>query len=181
MSDVINGVPRELLEFIAANARGVEREKMDRLRALLTAQPQSSATQSAPDEREFRAELEAARGLLERAATCMRDSAFIIDSSSYRINGAAAAVYSLRSIAVEITATLAQPAARKVYGCPRCGTGMEVDESAKPAAQGQGEVQRMREALNRIRDHAARVMDDEVFYEADIALNGAVASTGQEV
>lgn len=46
----------------------------------------------------------------------------------------------------------AQPAARKVYGCPRCGTGMEVDESAKPAAQGQGEVQRLREALEACMD-----------------------------
>ena len=32
-------------------------------------------------------------------------------------------------------------------------------------------VQRLREALSRIRDHAARVMDDEVFYEADSALS----------
>lgn len=48
---------------------------------------------------------------------------------------------------------------------------------AQPAAQGRGsdkssEVQRLREALHRIRDHAARVMDDEVFYEADSALTG---------
>ena len=53
----------------------------------------------------IRKDLEAARGLLERAATCMRDAAFIIDSSSYRINGAAAAIYSLRTIAAELTAT----------------------------------------------------------------------------
>ena len=32
------------------------------------------------------------------------------------------------------------------------------------------EVERLREALSRIRDHAARIMDDEVFYEADNAL-----------
>lgn len=36
-------VPRKLLEFIVANARGVEREQMDKLRALLTEQSQASA------------------------------------------------------------------------------------------------------------------------------------------
>lgn len=36
-----------------------------------------------------------------------------------------------------LAAAPAQPAPREVYGCPRCGTGMEVDESAKPAAQEQ--------------------------------------------
>lgn len=46
------------------------------------------------------------------------------------------------------------------------------------ARQGRGEVRRLREALNRIRDHAARVMDDEVFYEVDNAL---ATSAGQEV
>lgn len=49
---------------------------------------------------------------------------------------------------------------------------------AQTVPQDQGEVQRLREALNRIRDHAARIMDDEVFYEADSALS---ASTGREV
>ena len=44
---------------------------------------------------------------------------------------------------------------------------------AQPAAHDQGEVQRLREALGRIRDHAARIMDDEVFYEADNALSAS--------
>ena len=44
-----------------------------------------------------------------------------------------------------------------------------LSECAAPATQDR-EVQRLREALSRIRDHAARVMDDEVFYEADSAL-----------
>ena len=35
-------IPRKLLEFIVANARGVEREQMDKLRAVLSEQPQAS-------------------------------------------------------------------------------------------------------------------------------------------
>lgn len=55
----------------------------------------------------LRTELEAARGLLRHAAECMRDAAFIIDSSNYRINGAAATIHSLRTLADELTATSA--------------------------------------------------------------------------
>lgn len=56
------------------------------------------------------------------------------------------------------------PPGTKLYSVPQ-------PAPAQPAAQDHGEVQRLREALSRIRDHAARIMDDEVFYEADNALS----------
>lgn len=84
--------------------------------------------------------LEAARGLLERAATCMRDAAFIIDSSSYRINGAAATIYSLRTLAAELTATQAPEVQQFVKPSLLKECNVTYSNSSSPLAE-QGERQ----------------------------------------
>lgn len=92
-----------------------------------------------------------------------------------------------------LAAAPAKPTARKVYGCPRCGTGLEVDESAKPASPAQPEVQRLREALTQIagEDYEAPHDADNDYIShrksacitrmRDVARDALAASTGQEV
>lgn len=179
-NNTINNVPRELLEFIVANARGVERERMDKLRALLTEQPQASAAQSAgvPDGWQL-VPVEPTPAMLRA--------------------GVHQAVGALPIYRAMLSAAPAQPESHEPYphGHPlhkavfmarESYTGSESFEEGvrgliselKEARKAQSEVQRLREALSRIRDHAARVMDDEVFYEADNALAASTAHQQQE-
>ena len=101
-------------------------------------------------------------------------------SLGFAVHKAGKALAALQAMATRVPKdpTPHQEVLREIGENPQLLSECAASESA-PAAQRQGEAQRLREALSRIRDHAARVMDDEVFYEADSALSAGTSPEQQ--
>jgi hypothetical protein len=197
MSDVINGVPRELLERLEHVTRNLAPHLKCHadLTALLTAQPQASAAQSAPAgeleafDKWFRAE----QLIADHIDTAFISSAFL----PYKAFQAGAAWQRTQSAGVPeeficeskplerllnatamLLETPSHDSASYWAGCLADVEAMLATAPAQPAAQNQGEVQRLREALENIQRRASNMMDDELFDLCDAAL---AASTGREV
>lgn len=236
MSDVINGVSRDLLELLtdaAEHGTGINTPELMQARALLTSQPQSApAGEREAFELRFNGCLSMRKndhgqftnyttlafygGFQAGAAWQRTQSAVVADGwKLVPVEPTPEMLKSCRGYGISdprvmemawgrmLAAAPAQPAAQgeftrahimdallmwnRRHEKPPIRIGYEygVAKAVLDLATAQdwgsdksSEVQRLREALHRIRDHAARVMDDEVFYEADSALTTSTGLAG---